>query len=361
MNRALVGWLLAALALAGPLQLGAVATGDAPGVHGNHIKLNFRLDGAGMVPTAVVALQDAAGDLVLYAYTDNDRLYLSDGASGGVDRPAIQLGNVSVSNHWHRLDVVLHGSTYTLHLDQKHSATARTFTPATAGTWVPDPRPLLGAPYEDVTWTRHRVDDSGMAYDETFSDATTSWDAVVDGGAVRVVTSLNGHQSPGRAEVVGPYGLGTAYLRAPTTGLDGSYTMQASIASFTPLDTPVGLAVLAGLSGTATSPDVQWSLVMDRVPPSPYDWAVFLVDGDGHRTQVSPTWSDLVWHTVEARVDEAADCITVITDGGPPVTVSGELGASTHIGAGDVFGGLLPTVGNRALFDDLALYTEANP
>lgn len=350
------------------ITLPSVHGDDAPGhAYGNHVKVYFRVPSGTGDPTGVLGIRDPTGALVMYAYAKDNDLFVTDGTEDGVESSSLVLPGAVVGSSWHRLDVILHGATYTLHLDQQHTVTARAFTAATQGTWIEDPRGLAGPWNDDVDWAGHRVDDGAMAHDETFTRATPTWETVGDLDAINVRADRGGHLSPGRLEVFSLGSLDHAYVRAPTDHLDDSYVAEAAVSIGSNLNSPIGYVALAGLSGSADAPEVHWAVLIDRPFPAGESgptafvnrWALHFVDGDGARTQVSPGWLDTLWHTVDVRVDEFNDAITVTVDAGESHTFHTELGTISHVAAGNLGTSIDPIISNPALYDELAVYEMA--
>lgn len=342
--------------------VGADSADEPAAGFGNHAKVHFSV-GFSWAPTTVLAIEDDQGALVMLAYVDENRLWATDGANDGVDRAHVQVGEDNIGSSWHRLDVILHGDTYTLHLDQRDNVSARTFVDTTQGTPVPDPRPLgPGSQYDEVRWERPRVDQSAMAHDTTFPPQADGWELVGNAESTDRRPG-SGHLSPGHMEIANEPLFDLAYFRAPTTGMAGVYSAEASIAPRSNLAPGIRMAALAGLAGDAEDPEVEWAVETDRAPLSTQAnrWALFFVDGEGARTLVSPTWSTPSWHTVKVEVDEIADRITVSVDDAPGQAFEVDLGTSTHVGFGDIDPGL--TLLGRGLnrYDDVALYEEATP
>lgn len=331
---------------------------------GNHLLTHVRAEAWFPNPTGVMAVETPAGEVAMYVVAYEDAFYVTDGAEDGEPRPLVILGDLGTTS-WTRLDVVLHGDTYTVYGDQAVEVTARTFVHATGGRLAADPGPLGGPYHGDFERARERVDLSGMAFEDTFQASNRKWEAV--GNPDSFEFGGGGHLSRGSATIYNTRNPGVAYVRAPTADFDGAYNAEASVTVGNNLNVPIGHVALAGISGPAEAPRVQWAVMIDRPLPLLEDgnmltvnrWALHFVDADGTRTQVSPSWVTTLWHTVDVRVDESNDFIAVSVDEAEPYTFTTELGTSTYVAAGDVGTVLGRAALHAARYDELAIYEEA--
>lgn len=347
-----------AVGLSGSSVMAAV---DAdPDAFGNHIRVHFR-NANGAQETPILEGVTPNGDVAFSVIAIDRKLYATDGADDGVPRPLIQVGPTThgSSTHWVRLDVVVHEDTYTVYRDQFESVTARTFVPSAQVAPV--------GPVDSVEWARLRVDDDAMRMDEDFTFHAPMWERVPGDGTITQLQGA-GYLGGGRIQLASAQaGFAVAqsstYLRAPVAGYDGTYGMESVALLDNGITPPFGFSVAAGLRGTAEAPEVQWAIVFDTVVEHPggtaiqgigMDWAFFLIDAAGTRTQVSDEIG-LRWHPVDLLVDEPAGLITITLDD-KTTTFAADLGASTHVGAGHILEDAVSIGRDIVTLDGLAVF-----
>ncbi len=389
--------LSAILLAGGPLATIATADmDDAPELpYGSHIVT--RVSASSTEQASVLVVESPDDEVILYAVAQVHSIFVSDGIDDDGERPWVEVPGATIGVNPHRLDVVLHGPTYTLQVDQGAAVTARTFVDTTTGRPAADPEGIIEGPGVEVVQTRVRVDNDDMAYDTTFSEASGlgGWTLQVgeppepletvdedvalvnlDGGH-RLRAGLRGHDSAGFLELFESRFPGATYLHAPVPTTPGPFLAEASFDTDGARLIPHGMAVLAGLSGPVDYPAVHWAIVAAPTPTDiartdPQDnadeWTLHYQAADGTRTQVMDPVTRTFWHGVVVRADEATGTLTVTVDGGTPfIFAHNGLGSVERIGAGDVTADPFeeleerPNVGVVGQFDDLAVYAEAVP
>lgn len=339
----------------------------AGATNGSHLVVYAGASNTHGRPSTLHGVEDAEGNLVMFTFVQNGRLYVSDGEEDGTARSPIQLPDF-VGTSWRRFDVLLFGDTYTLLVNQATTVTARTFTHATRGHHLADPHDAYNAklghgwPSETIRRAGERVDDNNMHQDSTFRQPldATGFGVVQNGGFVRIEPDLQGHLSAGHLVISKDSTSVVTYAYADRPS--GAPSRYHVLADFTPTDTfvpPAGLAIMAGLIGPLDAPQTTWSIVLEKIGIE--EWAIAYRAPDGAHTRLSAESATTAYKSVHAIVDESAGTLNVQVDGGPVLTFTQAMQPAERIGFGDVtvdaltelIEGGLP---GRSRYDNIAVY-----
>ncbi len=338
------------------------------GTRGHHLTAFIKVDPRQETPLFVVIHPDT-GEPVMWARGFLSSVVISDGRTSA--------GNVrNVTLPWslttapQRFDVTLEGDTYVFAISQFARHEARTFVTAYEGrSGDPASVPLRlehrrGTPIVDES----RWSSSPLARSHTFTSppASNGWSVYdPEGEHIRPRPLGYADRSNGAVEVIWSLGASIGYLHTSLAGMEGRYVAEGSGAKDTELP-PGDEALVAGISGPANAPIINWAVVMGKVLPVVGnttfvdEWSLFFVGPDGARTQVGDKWFTYEFHRVRVIVDEPAGRIDVVVDGAAEAfRFEGlALAPSTEMATGIlkmVADRVAPTVFD-ARFDNLALY-----
>lgn len=318
---------------------------------GSHLIGHFKVSSG---PTVLLfTIENEDGDTALDIRLFGSRLEAGDAA--GPHSGWVHVS--SIDSSWHRLDVVLAGSSATLTVDQAVGATVATLAPAPTGR-------LIETATSFVQYALMRHDAAAAGANDVFTslDASKGWTAV--GPAERFVlgpTSSGGYRSKGflRIEPEFPHEPSAAFLATSVEGFAGTYVAELAAAvdqRFTP---PVDVALIAGTRGTLAAPIIEWEVRFVRDPETPSGYRLLFVGPDGAAAYLTtPQTVSGTYHHIRAVVDEPGGRLAFTIDGGATASVIepvGGLAASTWIAFGDVRADPLPVrdaVFGNAHFDD---------
>ena len=323
---------------------------------GSHAVLHFKVESA---PTVVMALKDPSGTLLMYAYGDGNTLYATDGKSG----TAVEVEPVGpISRSWHRLDVFLFGTEYLIVLDQTHALRADLFAMAGSARLELHNDGILPVEGSELSVDRIRFDIGDGSKDVGFTRplSASDWNVRAPDGGLTVETTQDGHLGKGRLAVASD---GVAYIDTALDGLDGAIGAEASFRPLTVSTVTDGIpdrqAALAGVSGPASSPTLDWGLVLGKIGLDHRQWALFYVDSTGREQQVTTAWTalDPLWHMVRIRYDPAAATLDIEVDDGAHTALVTGVPSWDRLAVGDVWGtGGTWTGDGTGYYDNVAVY-----